>query len=236
MRCCSLRPSAVPGTGPCEGFAVWLTLGLLGAGFFLFAVQPFKLGDKVAVTYATPLSVGAAQPSSWFEGTCEKLDLRCAPQQTRLKHNMLRVPRLPLCTKPDARLCRCVHACRYLQGIVGAVPSVQWVPNVGSNMQDCLPQLSGRLHRCVGRIPCRYTTLKSGPRRLYVPNSAFVTREFMVIDGARSAAPQPWREGTRSQQQRCTEPDTLLASAGAANVHARASARALRTDAAANRS
>lgn len=48
------------------------------AGFFLFAVQPFKLGDKVAVTYATPLSVGGAQPSSWFEGTCEKVDLRCA--------------------------------------------------------------------------------------------------------------------------------------------------------------
>ncbi len=50
------------------------------AGFFLFAVQPFKLGDRVAVTYATPLSAGGAQPSSWFEGTCEKVDLRCAFQ------------------------------------------------------------------------------------------------------------------------------------------------------------
>ena len=48
------------------------------AGFFLFAVQPFKLGDRVAVTYATPLSAGGAQPSSWFEGTCETVDLRCA--------------------------------------------------------------------------------------------------------------------------------------------------------------
>lgn len=38
----------------------------------------------------------------------------------------------------------------------------------------------------------RYTTLKSGPRRLFVPNSAFVTREFMVIDGAQPPdPPQP---------------------------------------------
>lgn len=66
-----------------------------GAGFFLFAVQPFKLGDKVAVTYATPLSVGGAQPSSWFEGTCEKVDLRCAAQQGALTQSMLSVPGLP---------------------------------------------------------------------------------------------------------------------------------------------
>jgi len=46
-------------------------------------VQPFKLGDRVAVTYATPLSSGGAQPSSWFEGTCEKVDLRCAPPPTQ---------------------------------------------------------------------------------------------------------------------------------------------------------
>ena len=29
---------------------------------------------------------------------------------------------------------------------------------------------------------CRYTTIKSGRRRLLVPNSAFITREFMVLD------------------------------------------------------
>ncbi|BDA40743.1 probable miniconductance mechanosensitive channel MscM at C-terminar half [Coccomyxa sp. Obi] len=70
------------------------------AGFFLFAVQPFKLGDRVAVSYSTP-SVG--NRTAWFEGTCEKVDLR-------------------------------------------------------------------------------YTIVKNGPRRLFVPNSAFLTREFMVVD------------------------------------------------------
>ena len=45
------------------------------AGFFLFAVQPFKLGDRVAVSYSTPASGGRAP---WFEGICEKVDLRYA--------------------------------------------------------------------------------------------------------------------------------------------------------------
>jgi len=50
---------------------------------------------------------------------------------------------------------------------------------------------AGLRHACAGseargRAAARYTTLKSGPRRLYVPNSAFVTREFMVVDGART--------------------------------------------------
>ena len=58
-------------------------------------MQPFKLGDKVAVTYATPLSVGGAQPSSWFEGTCEKVDLRCGAQQGALKQSMPSEPGLP---------------------------------------------------------------------------------------------------------------------------------------------
>lgn len=30
----------------------------------------------------------------------------------------------------------------------------------------------------------RYTTIKSGRRRLLVPNSAFITREFMILDDA----------------------------------------------------
>ncbi|KAK9916727.1 hypothetical protein WJX75_006289 [Coccomyxa subellipsoidea] len=70
------------------------------AGFFLFAVQPFKLGDRVAVSYSTP---SAGNRTAWFEGVCEKVDLR-------------------------------------------------------------------------------YTIVKNGPRRLFVPNSAFLTREFMVVD------------------------------------------------------
>ena len=50
-------------------------LSRLCAGFFLFAVQPFKLGDRVAVSYSTPASGGRAP---WFEGICEKVDLRYA--------------------------------------------------------------------------------------------------------------------------------------------------------------
>ena len=48
------------------------------AGFFLFAVQPFKLGDRVAVSYSSPAAAGTPNRSAWFEGTCEKVDLRCA--------------------------------------------------------------------------------------------------------------------------------------------------------------
>ncbi len=53
----------------------WLRGGRARAGFFLFAVQPFKLGDRVAVSYSTPASGGRAP---WFEGICEKVDLRYA--------------------------------------------------------------------------------------------------------------------------------------------------------------
>ncbi len=76
---------------------------LLHAGLFLFLVQPFRIGDRVSIglsnnvasaaagptaTTASPASAllasaaaGAASqgngaPSGWFEGTCEKLDLR----------------------------------------------------------------------------------------------------------------------------------------------------------------
>ena len=49
------------------------------AGFFLFAVQPFRLGDRIAVhsQAAAGVSAGPSPPGSpWFEGTCEKVDLR----------------------------------------------------------------------------------------------------------------------------------------------------------------
>eukprot|EP00890_Picochlorum_soloecismus_P001845 jgi/Picsp_1/2661/NSC_00891-R1_mechanosensitive ion channel len=83
------------------------------AGFFLFVVQPFKLGDRVAVSSSAPTQgpgpLGA--PSGWFEGVCEKVDLR-------------------------------------------------------------------------------YTVVRQGRRRLVIPNSAFLTREFMVMD-ERSNDPKP---------------------------------------------
>jgi hypothetical protein len=41
-------------------------------------VQPFKLGDRVGVAYssAAPSLAGGAY-GAWFEGVCEKVDLRC---------------------------------------------------------------------------------------------------------------------------------------------------------------
>ncbi|GAB4814912.1 hypothetical protein N2152v2_001958 [Parachlorella kessleri] len=45
------------------------------AGFFLFMAQPFKLGDRVAVSFSSPGAPGAFT-SNWFEGVCEKIDLR----------------------------------------------------------------------------------------------------------------------------------------------------------------
>ena len=41
-------------------------------------LQPFKLGDRVSVSYsaATP-GVSSGISGGWFEGVCEKVDLRC---------------------------------------------------------------------------------------------------------------------------------------------------------------
>jgi hypothetical protein len=72
------------------------------AGFFLFVVQPFKLGDRVAVASSAPGGPGGGG-GPWFEGVAEKVDLR-------------------------------------------------------------------------------YTSIRQGRRRLMVPNSAFLTREFMVLE------------------------------------------------------
>ena len=62
---------------------------------------------------------------------------------------------------------------------------------------------------CPDVIACcvpRYTTIKSGRRRLLVPNSAFITREFMILDdrpgngsvsprrGIEMAPPQPQKD------------------------------------------
>ncbi len=87
------------------------------AGFFLFMAQPFKLGDRVAISsnasMASPaggyVSGGMGAPPGWFEGICEKVDLR-------------------------------------------------------------------------------YTVVRQGRRKLMVPNSAFLTREFMVLDESYSEA------------------------------------------------
>lgn len=46
-------------------------------------------------------------------------------------------------------------------------------------MRQCRLHLRDAL-RDKGQCTCRYTIVKNGPRRLFVPNSAFLTREFMV--------------------------------------------------------
>ncbi|KAK9803204.1 hypothetical protein WJX73_003055 [Symbiochloris irregularis] len=78
------------------------------AGFFLFAAQPFRAGDRVAVCSST--QAAAPGPVTWFEGICEKVDLR-------------------------------------------------------------------------------YTIVRSGDRKLYVPNASFLTREFMVVDDPETQGP-----------------------------------------------
>lgn len=54
------------------------------------------------------------------------------------------------------------------------------------------------------RIACRYTTIKSGRRRLLVPNSAFITREFMVLDDSPTdgGAPNPW-DKPKARRNKC---------------------------------
>lgn len=93
------------------------------AGFFLFVVQPFKLGDRLAVTSSLSGTVNPS-PGGWFEGVCERVDLR-------------------------------------------------------------------------------YTIVRQGRRRLVIPNSAFLTREFMVLDevtGMGEASPPPSGPGERQHQ------------------------------------
>lgn len=49
----------------------------------------------------------------------------------------------------------------------------------------------------------RYTVVKSGSRRLYVPNSAFITREFVVMEDS---------EGSKSPSKRDLFPASEMAS------------------------
>ena len=52
------------------------------AGFFLFAVQPFRLGDRIAVRSMASGDSAASSPGptgGWYEGCCEQVDLRQAP-------------------------------------------------------------------------------------------------------------------------------------------------------------
>jgi small-conductance mechanosensitive channel len=82
--------------GICVAIASQDLLQNLLAGFFLFIVQPFRIGDTVAVTTSLPSmqrpslisELGGPGPApgpgaGWFEGTCEKVDLRWAARRLR---------------------------------------------------------------------------------------------------------------------------------------------------------
>ncbi|KAL3154363.1 hypothetical protein ABBQ32_013842 [Trebouxia sp. C0010 RCD-2024] len=96
------------------------------AGFFLFAVQPFRLGDRIAVRSMASGESAASSPGptgGWYEGSCEQVDLR-------------------------------------------------------------------------------YTIIKNGRQRLYMPNSKFLTSEFMVLDAKTKdkRGRRPGSGGRRSHQ------------------------------------
>ena len=42
-------------------------------------MQPFKLGDRISVSYSSPAVANSVSRSAWFEGVCEKVDLRYSP-------------------------------------------------------------------------------------------------------------------------------------------------------------
>lgn len=44
----------------------------------------------------------------------------------------------------------------------------------------------------------RYTIIKNGHRRLFMPNAAFITREFMVVDGPERRIPRAGRRGSKT--------------------------------------
>lgn len=57
---------------------------------------------------------------------------------------------------------------------------------------------------------CRYTVVRNGKRRLYVPNSTFLTREFMVVDDPEA----------RSRHQELSSSALAASSAGLPYSHA----------------
>jgi len=62
---------------------------ILSAGFFLFAVQPFRLGDRIAVRSMASGESAATSPGptgGWYEGSCEQVDLRQAAVLSHMSH------------------------------------------------------------------------------------------------------------------------------------------------------
>ena len=87
-------------------------------------LQPFKLGDRVAVPHSTAGMASGGQ-GAWFEGICEKVDLRCAEHPTAHLHSsrlavrlgqdaiqILGVPQPLRCFEVGNLLSRCVLPCK----------------------------------------------------------------------------------------------------------------------------
>jgi hypothetical protein len=180
----------------------------LPAGLFLFMAQPFRVGDRVSVGLLTsgpaaynsqlqgpgqalaaagvvgspsgggggggrpesPAGVGgggagaglAAVPPGWFEGVCEKVDLRFTV--LRWDHGAwgAEAPGFDPAGVPGGFFCGCWVLLSGCQQAASTAARALLVLQPGSALSPLL-------------WPCR-----SGRRRLLVPNTAFVNREFMV--------------------------------------------------------
>ena len=103
-----------------------------------------------------------------------------------------------------------VEHCHHVHGHAVVVPLTGWIA-----------------HTEQGSVPCRYTTIKSGRRRLLVPNSAFITREFMILDDAPENGSLSPRRGAETappsqpQQQVAAYPVAAAAAAVSADGAAR---------------
>lgn len=140
--------------------------------------QPFKMGDRVAVSFTAPGAPGAFT-SNWFEGVCEKIDLRWVACTLLLL--LLATATCPVvCRHLAAGRCWCHW--RHPQrpgGAVDLAPAAAH-PVCGGPARWCVPTRNGTCTSSTPHLPlvllvCRYTMIRQGSRRLMVPNQAFLT-------------------------------------------------------------
>ena len=153
------------------------------AGFFLFAVQPFRLGDRIAVRSMASGESAAASPGptgGWYEGSCEQVDLRQAPFFLMFIGHFYCLLLLSFWNLLELIL----HLAFSLE-----IPAhgAWWIFLCES---ECVPVLHIMIPVSEVTIPgllcCRYTIIKNGRQRLYMPNSKFLTSEFMVMEAKKS--------------------------------------------------
>lgn len=122
------------------------------AGFFLVLAQPFRLGDKVAISCTVP--VGSSTYTSAAAATVS------TPSGTA--------------TAAAATAANGYSSQHSPQG------SSRGAAGGSSSGSSALPD--SWFEGVCEKVDLRYTVLRDGRRRLMVPNTAFVSREFMVYD------------------------------------------------------